>query len=389
LAIFSWESLYTIQVGGLGVAVTMLAEELARQGHEVSYFTRGAPGQPQYMHINGVDYHALQVDPSPSSYSFSLDMSGTMVESLHAVERHSGRFDLIHGHDWLVVDALQRLKAEGRSVVMTYHSTEFGRNGGRFGEWAASKNISDRERYAGEIADQVTTVSHHMLDELGSLYGIPRDMITVIPNALDPGRYKLDISQTEAKERYGIPPGTPMVLFVGRMEYQKGPDILVEAIPRVLETRPDAVFVFVGGGRMRGSIEQRAWELGVAGSVRFLGFLPYWDFVENLNSCDIVCIPSRNEPFGMVLLEAWAAGKAVVASDMGGLAENIDDGINGLKVGPQPASIADGLIRLLDDPDLSERLAREGRVKLDQFTWQESAARLIRVYDKALSAHRA
>jgi glycosyltransferase involved in cell wall biosynthesis len=140
---------------------------------------------------------------------------------------------------------------------------------------------------------------------------------------------------------------------------------------------------------MRGSIEQRAWELGVAGSVRFLGFLPYWDFVENLNSCDIVCIPSRNEPFGMVLLEAWAAGKAVVASDMGGLAENIDDGINGLKVGPQPASIADGLIRLLDDPDLSERLAREGRVKLDQFTWQESAARLIRVYDKALSAHRA
>jgi hypothetical protein len=169
LAIFSWESLYTIQVGGLGVAVTMLAEELARQGHEVSYFTRGAPGQPQYMHINGVDYHALQVDPSPSSYSFSLDMSGTMVESLHAVERHSGRFDLIHGHDWLVVDALQRLKAEGRSVVMTYHSTEFGRNGGRFGEWAASKNISDRERYAGEIANQVTTVSHHMLDELGSL----------------------------------------------------------------------------------------------------------------------------------------------------------------------------------------------------------------------------
>ena len=105
----------------------------------------------------------------------------------------------------------------------------------------------------------------------------------------------------------------------GGMSTQKGPDLLLEAVPGILEHRPDAKIVFVGDGDMRPYLEHRAWELGVHHAVRFLGAMGAWSDLENLyKSTDVVCVPSRNEPFGMVILEAWAAGKPVVVTENGG-----------------------------------------------------------------------
>jgi glycosyltransferase involved in cell wall biosynthesis len=384
IAVLSWESLYTIQVGGLAVAASMLAEELGRRGHQVSYFTRGAPGQPRQMRINDVDYHTIPVDPMPSSYSLSLNMSDVMVEGVRAVERVAGRFDVVHGHDWLVVDALQELGEHGVPIVMTYHSTEYGRNGGRLGDWWGFRDISDRERYVGQIADRVTTVSECMRRELNWLYDIPAGKISVIPNGTVPGRYSAPVDPGACKRRLGIHPFAPVILFVGRMEYQKGPDLLLDAIPAVLEERPDAVFLFVGQGSMRDHLERRAHEMGVAGSARFLGFLPHWEYVEILNACDLVCIPSRNEPFGMVLLEAWAAGKVVVASDVGGLGENIDHMVNGMKVNPDAGSISWGIGGCLRDTQVREKMADGGSQKVQQFGWDRSVAMLLDVYRAAM-----
>jgi len=198
---FSWESLYTVQVGGLAVAVTMLAEELAKKGHEVSYFTRSAEGQPEYMRIHGVDYHAFPMAPEPSSYALALGMSRTMAARLRHVEALRGPFDMIHGHDWLVVDALQDLKNEGRSIVMTYHSTAYGRNGGMAGDWPGFREISDRERYAGIIADRVTTVSNSMKAELNRLYGIPPDKIGAV---IGPGGKIIRALQEETQTQIDI-----------------------------------------------------------------------------------------------------------------------------------------------------------------------------------------
>jgi len=384
IAIFSWESLYTIQVGGLGVAVTLLAEELARQGHQVGYFTRGAPGQPQYMKINGVDYFTLPVEPVPDSYSFALGMSRHMVDRLHSIEETFGRFEVIHGNDWLVVDALQELKAEGRSIVMTYHSTEYGRNGGRMGNWPSFAQISDRERFAGEIADRVTTVSEYMRGELNWLYGIPREKIAVVPNAIDRERYQLRTDAGSVKKSLGIHPFAPTILLIGRMEYQKGPDLLVEAAPEILSRHPDVVFVYVGRGQMTDYLQRRAAQLGVLGSFRFLGFLPHWEFLEKLNSCDLVCVPSRNEPFGMVLLEAWAAGKPVVASSVGGLGENIDHMVNGYKVNPDSGSVARGISHLLENPGVMRDIAVGGAGRLADFSWDRSVEMVLEVYRESL-----
>lgn len=373
-----------MQVGGLGVAVTCVAEGLAKGGHEVYFFTRGAPGQPEYMTINGVHYYTCSSDPGTNSLEFARNMSRSMVEGLHAVAGYEGRFDLVHGHDWLVVDALHDLKNEGYPTMLTYHSTEYGRNGSRFGGWWEFKEISGKEWYGAYIANRVTTVSHYMKNELNWLYNIPFEKIDVIPNGIDPAEVRLKVDPGRIKERYGIHPLAPTIQFIGRLEYQKGADLLVEAIPKVLANRWDAKFIFAGQGSMKTHLERRVNQLGVAQATRFLGFVPHWQFLELLNSNDIVCLPSRNEPFGIALLEAWAAGKPVVATDVGGLGENIDNFINGVHVYTNPDSVAWGINYLLNSPDVMKKLSEEGAKKVTQFSWEKNSSKLMHAYSKAL-----
>jgi len=384
IAILSWESLYTIQVGGLGVAVTSLAEGLASTGHEVYFFTRRAPGQPEYMMINDVHYCTSMADPGRNGLEFARNMSRSMVECVHGVAKYEGRFDIVHGHDWLVVDALHDLKNEGYPVVLTYHSTEYGRNGSVFGDWWEFREISGKEWYGGYMTNRVTTVSQYMRNELNWLYNIPTDKIDVVPNGIDPSSVRLNLDPGRIKERYGIHPLAPTVQFVGRLEYQKGPDLLLEAIPNVLENRSDTKFIFAGQGSMKGYLETRARELGVADTTRFLGFVPHWQFLELINSSDIICLPSRNEPFGIALLEAWSAGKPVVATDVGGLGENIDNFIDGLKVYAHPDSVAWGINYLLDSPDAMKKMAEEGAKKVMHFTWDKSVTKMTDAYFAAL-----
>ena len=386
IAIVAWESLYTIQIGGLAVAVTKLAENLADAGHEVYFFTRRAHGQPQYMKINDVNYHTVAFDPGESPLAFAYNMSKAMVDGVHMVEEYEGRFDIVHGHDWMVVDALHDLKSEGRPVVLTFHSTEYGRNGSTFGDWPEFGEISGKERYGGYIANRVTTVSYCMRDELNWLYQIPLDKIDVIPNGIDPREFKLNVDPGRVKERYGIHPLAPVVLFVGRLEYQKGADILLEAIPKVLANRWDVKFVFSGQGGMREYLIWRAGELGVSHAVLFLGFVPHWEFLELLNACDIVCLPSRNEPFGIALLEAWAAEKPVVATDVGGLRENIENFKDGVKVYVNPDSVAWGINYLLGSPEEMRRIAAAAAEKVKRFSWKESIRKLMGTYSKILGS---
>jgi len=384
IAILAWETLYTVQVGGLGIVATRFAEELAKAGHDVYIFTRGAPGQPQYLSINGVNYFICKFNMGENPLQFAHNMSNSMVEGLHEVEKHEGKFDIVHGHDWLVVDALHELKKDGHHSVLTYHSTEYGRNGNTFGDWWEFREISGKEWYGGYIADRVTTVSHVMKGELNWLYKVPIEKIDVISNAVDPVKHKLKVDPGRVKEKYGIHPLAPVVQFIGRMEYQKGPDLLVQAIPKVLAKRWDVKFVFSGGGLMESYLRHLAEDLGVAHATRFLGFVPYWQFLELLNSCDIVCLPSRNEPFGIALLDAWAAGKPVVAADVGGLCENIENFVDGVKVYPNPESIAWGINYLLGSPDAIKVIAEGGKEKVKQFSWNNALNKLLNTYQLAL-----
>ena len=388
IAYLSWESLHSIQVGGLAIVATRLAEEMAKRGHQVHLFTRVGEGQIDYEYINGVHYHRCKFVPDNNILAFAHNMSKAMVSSLHETEKQYGGFDLIHGHDWHVVDALHDLKNEKRPAVITYHSTEYGRNGAMFGDWWEYREISGKEWYGGHIADRITTVSHAMKNEIAWLYKTPPDKIDVVPNAIDPRKYQVKVDPGKIKEKYGVHPLAPTVLFIGRVNYQKGPDLLVEAIPKVLSNRWDAKFIFAGDGGMRPHLENRVKELGVAHATKFLAWVPYWPYLELLSSCDIVCLPSRNEPFGIALLEAWATGRAVVATDVGGLGENIENFVSGIKVYPNPDSIAWGINYLLNSSDAMKRVAEGGAAKVKEFSWDNVLDKLLNTYRTVLEKPR-
>jgi glycosyltransferase involved in cell wall biosynthesis len=214
------------------------------------------------------------------------------------------------------------------------------------------------------------------------LYNVPEWKVTVIPNGIDPETYRTRLDPGEVKKRYGIHPLAPVVLFVGRLTYQKGPDLLVQAIPEILAKRWDVQFLFAGTGDMRGYLEAMAHGL----PVQFLGYVSDADHIRLLNACDLVAVPSRNEPFGLVLTEAWSAERCVVATDVGGLSENIDNYVNGIKVPVRPESIAWGICHLIDDPAYMQKLGRAGRRKvMEKFRWDVVTERTLGVYRKVLS----
>ncbi|MDD1664482.1 MAG: glycosyltransferase family 4 protein, partial [Methanomicrobiales archaeon] len=172
-----------------------------------------------------------------------------------------------------------------------------------------------------------------------------------------------------------------LVFFIGRLVYQKGPDLLVDAIPQVLKRRWDVQFIIAGKGDMRRELEERCRTL----PVQFTGYISDEEYVHILNACDLVVIPSRNEPFGLVLTEAWSAERCVVATDVGGLAENIDDFIDGIKVPIRADSLAWGISYLIEDPVRIRSMGLAGKRKvLSQFNWDEIGRRMEQVYTTLL-----
>lgn len=381
IAMFSWESLYSIRVGGMAPAVTHLSEALADKGHEVHVFTRIGDNQPFREEIEGVVYQRCAFDPTGNILEFCDKMADSMINRFYEVEKE-GKFDVLHGHDWHVINALNHLKLQnGYPFTLTYHSTEWGRNGNAFGDWYEFGEISGREWYGGYAADRITTVSHTMKDELGWLYNIPDWKVDVIPNGIKAERFKREVDPGRVKQKYGIHPLAPLIFFIGRLVTQKGPDLLVNAISHVLRYRWDARFVIAGGGGMRGHLEYLTRKNGVSHAVQFLGYIPDEEYLELLNASDIVCIPSRNEPFGLVLLEAWSAGKAVVATDVGGLGENINNFVNGIKVFPTPESIAWGINYIINDPQGVKSLGEQGQKAARKFfNWNTIVSRYLKFY---------
>ncbi len=374
IAFFCWESLYSVRVGGLAAAATHLAESLAKD-HEVHFFTPAIDGHAKMAEINGVSYHRCH--PSGGNIvEYCKNMSLEMVED-YMQEEKNGSFDILHFHDWHITEALHSLR--DRSTVLTFHSTEYGRSGNTFGNWWEFKEISDKEWYAGLMSRKVTTVSHALRDEVKHLYDIPDWKIDAVPNGIHPGAFYRDVDKEEVKKEYGIPPHVPVILFVGRLTYQKGPDILLDAVPEVLKHQSDTRFIFAGDGDMRSHLKSRI--TGLNGTAKFPGYLSDDEFVRILNACDILVIPSRNEPFGLVLLEAWSARKCAVATDVGGLSENIDNYVNGVKVPVDPGSIAVGINHVLDYPSTMQDMGRKGREKLEkEFRWDVISKKMLKVY---------
>ncbi len=382
IAIFAWESTQSISVGGIALHVSELAFALERKGHEVHLFTRvGKPHQSPYEVIFGVHYHRCSYPGSADFIEDVNNMCRNFVQAFFMVEDLAGPFDVIHAHDWLTSNAVVWIKeVRHHKAVMTIHSTEYGRCGNNFYS-GTSAVVRDHERHGSYCVDHVITVSHALKNEVTWMYNVPESKVAVIYNGVNYQDYNGWIDAGAVRRMYDIGPMDPMVLFVGRMVYQKGPDILVQAIPDILKYYNNAKFVFAGDGEMRRSVEEQASTMGVAHATRFLGYKSGWRLADLFKACDVVCVPSRNEPFGIVILEAWSAGKPVVATSIGGPSEIIWNEVTGLKISPEPDSVAWGLGTAFEDFDYARWMGRNGRIAVETvFSWDTIADHVLEVY---------
>lgn len=389
IAMFSWESMYSVAIGGLAPHVTELAAGLQRRGHEIHVFTRMGINQSRYDLIDGVHYHRCPFEGHSDFMTYVARMNDSFVWHLAETEAHLGEpFDLVHGHDWMSTWALAQVKhRHGRPVVYTMHSTEYGRCGNCLWDDPMSRRIRDLEWEGTYIANRVICVSQTLRTETMSQYQVPGDKTHAVYNGVNVYRYDGPVDAQAVRTQHGVSMEDPLVLFAGRLTWQKGPDLLVEAIPEVVRSFPRATFVFAGDGDMRPGLESRSGLLGISGSTRFLGHRNGQTLTDLFKSSDIVCVPSRNEPFGIVILEAWSASKPVVATRIGGPSEFVQHAQNGFTVDPNTESIAHGLSLALSDLPGSREMGRRGREEAEaRFTWDHSATHTEQVYAAALSA---
>lgn len=382
IAMFSWETLHSHAVGGIAVHVTELAAALQRRGHEVHVFTRPGYGSGGVCQIDGVWHHFCPHSLNRSFVDEIQEMCRSFVWHFSQTEDYIGHFDVVHGHDWLAANAIAWIK-QGRPhhhAVLTMHSTEYGRSGNNF--WGGvSARIRDHERNGTYCADRVIAVSGVLKNELMWMYNLPDWKCWVIHNGVQVHKYDGFIDPGGVKSRFGIGPVDPTVLFCGRLAVQKGPDLLLEAIPGLLWHYPNAKFIFAGDGHLRGDLEARAHRLGVARATRFLGYYNGSGLVDLYRACDAVCMPSRNEPFGISALEGWAAGKPVVASQNGGPSEFIWHNVTGLKIYPTVDSVGWGLGTLFSNFEWARWMGRNGRQAAETvFTWDAIAERTEHCY---------
>jgi len=387
IGIFSWESLHSLPVGGLAVHVTELAAALQRKGNEVHVFTRIGPNQKIYEVIDGVHYHRC---PFSFNSNFIYEMTNNMCKSMahffFETENVSGAFDIIHGHDWHVVNALDEIKkARNKKVIFTLHSTQFGRDGNHFHDGAAS-DIRNIEWFGTYIADRVIVCSNVMKDEIMRIYRVPDWKIRIIHNGVWAKNFDGFVDAwNDVKRHFGFAPLDPMIVFVGRMTVQKGPDLLIEAIPDVLKDFPNAKFVFVGDGYLKTQLEKRVSELNLWHAVRFTGFVPDDWKTKIMKAADCIVVPSRNEPFGIVVLEAWSCYKPVIATHGTGAGELIWHDVTGLRVYQAPNSIAWGIKEILRNPEKARWMGANGRYAAEKaFNWDKVAEETLKVYEEVL-----
>lgn len=383
IAFLAWETLHSIRVGGMSAHATEVATALARLGHGVHVFTRrGSVDQLLREEIDHVTYHRCDVRSGQSFLEEIESLNAAYIARVHQVAHDEGRFDVVHGHDWLAVRALCTLRrARSTRGVLTLHSTEYGRSGNRIidGESAAIRSI---EALGLRIADGVIAVSSALKEEILSQYDVDGDKIDVVYNGINLAQSYAKMETNDVRRELGIASDAPLILFVGRMVYQKGPDLLLEAAPSILSRFPSACIIYAGEGNLLSGVMSQARGMGLEHAVRFLGNVDRERLSTLYHASRLVCLPSRNEPFGLVVLEAWRAGKPVVATDVGGPGEIIWHGVTGSKIPPQPAAIAAAINDLLGDELRATWIGRNGRIAVEEaFSWDHAAQRVMAAYE--------
>ena len=378
-------------IGGISPHVYYLSKNLAKNGVKVHVVTCDFPGAPTHEKIDGVE--VLRIDsyknPAPDFATWVYLMNVNMQKEAAAIVNSlDGKVDIFHAHDWLVANAGIGLKHVFRKpLIATMHSTEIGRRNGIHSDY--ERMIHETEAWLTYEAWRVICCSNYMVSHVQWAFGLPQDKLAMIPNGVDTEVYEKfgeeELSQFRSK--FALPE-EKIVLFVGRLVYEKGAHVFVNAIPKVLE-KTNAKFIVVGDGYMKEQLSNLVRGMGLAHKVLFTGFVDD-ETLRKLQKCaDVSVVPSLFEPFGIVALEAMAAQSPVVVSDAGGLSEIVEHDVTGIKVYVNnPDSLAWGITRALLNKEYAETLKANAYKKVREFyNWNSIAQKTRTLYEAVLSEY--
>jgi len=391
--ILSWEY-PPVMVGGLGRHVHALATSLAIAGHEVTVVSRHAEGATFDEVLDGVRVVRVPEDPPLFPFNSETLLAWTMAFN-HALTRAALRVaeevrpEVVHAHDWLVAHAATTVKHHlDIPLVATVHATEAGRHQGWLPK-EMNRSIHSIEWWLTYEARRVITCSQYMRWEVTRLFDLPPEKGEAIPNGVELAEWRADPAEVAAvRETYG---DGPLVVFAGRLVYEKGVHDLLAAVPRLRRRHPGLRVVIAGDGPHVAELKAQAKRLRLGRSVAWTGFLDSGQLPILAAAADCAVVPSIYEPFGMVALEAAAAGTPLVVADTGGLREFVEHGITGLRFAPgRPADLADAVTAVLSDEILARRLTRDARAVLARdYAWSTIADRTVEAYHRAVREERA
>lgn len=373
-------------VGGIARHVAELYPELAKLGHEIHVITVEFGQAPGYEVVEGIHVHRVPVGPSHDFFHWVANMNESMGRYGGKVLQEDGQFDLIHAHDWLVSDAAIALKHTFRiPLIATIHATEFGRHSGLHNP--THHYIHDKERLLAHEAWRVIVCTNYMRHEVARVIHTPWDKVDVVYNGIRPGKKpsRDEFDYWEFRRRFAADPER-IVYYVGRMTYEKGIHVLLDAAPKVLWEMEGAVkFVIIGGGHTD-HLKRQAGELGIWDKCYFAGFMPDRELDHFQTIADCAVFPSLYEPFGIVALESFAARVPVVVSNAGGFPEVVQHSKTGIVTQAGNAdSLAWGILEVLKNPSYAKWLVDNAYAELDdKFCWAKLAVQTAAIYTRVV-----
>jgi len=415
ILMFGWE-FPPLMSGGLGTACFGMTKALADLGHKIVFVLPRTDGDRSPSHVELVPSSGVAVpgrspeEPSiftglsirsvdsvlrpylsASRYrSFLSGMSGSPLLGLSgnygadlisevirygraaSVIAREHPFDVIHAHDWMTVFAgIEARRISGRPLILHIHALEFDRSGENI-----NQDIYDIERCGLEAADHVIAVSHYTKKIIIERYGIDPGKVTIVHNA---------VTRREAGEVYRVKkdPQEQVVLFLGRITFQKGPDYFIEAAAKVLQDMPEVTFIMAGAGDMMPRMVERVAELGIGRRFHFTGFLAGDDVERIFALSDLYVMPSVSEPFGISPLEAMLYDIPVIISRQSGVSEVLR---HALKVDFWDVQeLAGKIMAVLKHPPLAAEMAARSRDELKNIRWEHAAERIVNIYNTCLS----
>jgi len=371
--------------GGLGVHCFELVSNLAALGVEVDLYLpkqRTAISSPHKnvrlielgSSATRIGAYGTPISMPPGS-NYPADIIGTTDEfarlALAAVRKSGIRYDLVHCHDWLTVPA--GIMARGfleKPLILTIHSTEFDRNPYPWG-W-----IADIESLGVRSAERTIAVSGRTRQQLMERYGADAGRLRIVHNGVDSEKYVRRQGASPHKEK--------LVLFLGRLSHQKGPEQFLRAAKRVLDHERNVRFLVVGDGPLLPRLLSLSIELGISDRVSFWGFVPEAEKRHIYSHCDAYVMPSVSEPFGITALEAMASGTPCILSKTSGVTEVAR---NCLLVDFWDVDeMASQLLALLRYLPVSRVMSQQQLIEVRTLGWRQTAQKTLNVYNEVLGS---